>query len=176
MVGLLSSEPHKSTSCCSDRVLYPCSIYLRLTYRSPFPAVNLPVSSFLFPVSQMAQGLVTGSLTGPTLDLVSHIEELLQRQASNPRQRMLVALAGVPGSGKSTVSHALLQELAIRGIKDIAIVPMVSPGHDYSPTLDVNRYSRMVSITPKRLSLGFEILRWPSRGAEPHSLLTRALF
>lgn len=69
-----------------------------------------------------------GSLTEPILDLVSRMQELLQRQALNPRQRMLVALAGVPGSGKSTVSHALLQELARRGIEDVAIVPMVSPG------------------------------------------------
>ncbi|KAL1598563.1 hypothetical protein SLS59_006850 [Nothophoma quercina] len=37
---------------------------------------------------------------------------------------MLVALAGVPGSGKSTVSSALLEELASRGIRDVAIVPM----------------------------------------------------
>ena len=70
----------------------------------------------------------TNSLTGPTLDLVNRIEKLLQRQASNPCQRMLVALAGVPGSGKSTVSHALLQELAKRDINDVAIVPMVSLG------------------------------------------------
>lgn len=74
----------------------------------------------------MAKDLDMGSLTGPILDLVSHVEKLLHRQASNPRQRMLVALAGVPGSGKSTVSHALLQELAGRGINDVAIVPMVS--------------------------------------------------
>ncbi|KAF9699997.1 hypothetical protein EKO04_001999 [Ascochyta lentis] len=72
----------------------------------------------------MTKGLVAGSLTGPTLDLVSRIDKLLQRQASIPHQRMLVALAGVPGSGKSTVSHALLQELASRGVKDVAIVPM----------------------------------------------------
>jgi tRNA uridine 5-carbamoylmethylation protein Kti12 len=38
---------------------------------------------------------------------------------------MLVALAGVPGSGKSTISSALLQELTGRGIQDVAIVPMV---------------------------------------------------
>ncbi|KAJ4984567.1 nicotinamide riboside kinase [Stagonosporopsis vannaccii] len=64
------------------------------------------------------------SLTEPILDLVSRIDRLLQRQASDPRQRMLVALAGVPGSGKSTVSYALLQELNRRGINDVAIVPM----------------------------------------------------
>ena len=71
--------------------------------------------------------LTTGFLTEPILDLVSRVERLLERQAFNPRQRMLVALAGVPGSGKSTVSTALLQELARRGLQDVAIVPMVSP-------------------------------------------------
>ncbi|KAH6642288.1 P-loop containing nucleoside triphosphate hydrolase protein [Boeremia exigua] len=72
----------------------------------------------------MTQSLDSGSLTGPTLDLVSRIERLLQRQALNPRQRILVALAGVPGSGKSTVSYALLQELVRRGVNDVTIVPM----------------------------------------------------
>jgi tRNA uridine 5-carbamoylmethylation protein Kti12 len=37
----------------------------------------------------------------------------------------LIALAGVPGSGKSTVSQELLLELSSRGIHDVAIVPMV---------------------------------------------------
>lgn len=59
-------------------------------------------------------------------DLVRRVEQLLARQLSNPRQRMLVALAGVPGSGKSTVSHAVVTELASRGIQDVVVVPMVS--------------------------------------------------
>lgn len=74
----------------------------------------------------MAKDLNTDGLTETILDLVSRIEKL-RRIATNPRQRVLVALAGVPGSGKSTVSHALLQELARRGVSDVAIVPMVSP-------------------------------------------------
>jgi putative protein kinase ArgK-like GTPase of G3E family len=61
------------------------------------------------------------------LDLVKRTEGLLSRQASDPSQRMLVALAGVPGAGKSTVSKALLEELASRGIKDVVVVPMVRP-------------------------------------------------
>jgi putative protein kinase ArgK-like GTPase of G3E family len=59
------------------------------------------------------------------LDLVNRTERLLSRQESDPGQRMLVALAGVPGVGKSTVSEALLTELASRGIKDVVVVPMV---------------------------------------------------
>jgi len=69
----------------------------------------------------------SGVDTLPTtiLNLVRRTERLLSRQASDPGQRMLVALAGVPGSGKSTVSDALLAELAKRGIQDVAVVPMV---------------------------------------------------
>lgn len=60
------------------------------------------------------------------LDLVKRSEKLLARQASaHPSRRMLVALAGVPGAGKSTVSDALLSGLAARGIRDVAVVPMV---------------------------------------------------
>jgi putative protein kinase ArgK-like GTPase of G3E family len=66
------------------------------------------------------------SIMQPILDLAKRIETLLSRQASNPRQRILVAFAGVPGSGKSTVSHALLAELELRGVHDVVVVPMVS--------------------------------------------------
>jgi putative protein kinase ArgK-like GTPase of G3E family len=60
------------------------------------------------------------------LDLVRRVEELLLRQATDPCQRLLVALAGVPGSGKSTVSNALISELGRCGIEGVAVVPMVS--------------------------------------------------
>jgi putative protein kinase ArgK-like GTPase of G3E family len=70
----------------------------------------------------------------PILDLAKRIETLLSRQASNPRQRILVALAGVPGSGKSTVSHALLAELKLRDVHDVVVVPMVNS--NCSPDLD----------------------------------------
>ncbi|CAA9959675.1 hypothetical protein CFE70_003129 [Pyrenophora teres f. teres 0-1] len=64
------------------------------------------------------------TLATTILDLVRRTERLLVRQASNPSQRMLVALAGVPGSGKSTVSDALLTELAKRAVQDVVVVPM----------------------------------------------------
>ena len=73
----------------------------------------------------MANNCVVDTLPTAILDLVRRTERLLSRQASDPGQRMLVALAGVPGSGKSTVSAALLTELGTRGIKDVAVVPMV---------------------------------------------------
>ncbi|KAF2676931.1 nicotinamide riboside kinase [Lentithecium fluviatile CBS 122367] len=73
----------------------------------------------------MAKDIVTDTLVGTILDLVKRIENLLvQQQTSDPQSRILVALAGVPGSGKSTVSQALLVELASRGICDAAVVPM----------------------------------------------------
>ena len=75
----------------------------------------------------MTKDLSGNNKTATTLDLVSRVEGLLRCQALNPRQRMLVCLAGVPGSGKSTVSQALIEELARRGISDVSIAPMVSP-------------------------------------------------
>jgi putative protein kinase ArgK-like GTPase of G3E family len=65
------------------------------------------------------------ALRAAILDVVKRTENLLSRQATNPSRRMLVALAGVPGAGKSTVSDALVSELAARGIKDVVVVPMV---------------------------------------------------
>lgn len=76
----------------------------------------------------MAKDFKVDTLQEAILDLVRRIEKLLSRQSANPRQRILVALAGVPGSGKSTVSHAVLAELELRGVKDVAIVPMVCSG------------------------------------------------
>lgn len=83
--------------------------------------------SVTLPAPKMTKDLSGNNKTATTLDLVSRVEELLRRQALNPRQRMLVCLAGVPGSGKSTVSQALIQELVRRGISDVSIAPMVSP-------------------------------------------------
>jgi Mrp family chromosome partitioning ATPase len=96
----------------------------------------------------MAKELTIDGLTEPILNLVRRVETLLQRQAADPQQRVLVALAGVPGSGKSTVSHALLTELASRGIYDVAVVPMVR----YGPlkTSVANELGRMASIIPSK--------------------------
>jgi putative protein kinase ArgK-like GTPase of G3E family len=74
----------------------------------------------------MAKALGVDPVQETILDLVRRVEKLLARQAGNPRQRILVGLAGVPGSGKSTVSDALIAELVRRGVQDVAVVPMVS--------------------------------------------------
>jgi len=73
----------------------------------------------------MTKPLAVETLQETILDLVKRVEKLLTSQASNPRQRILVALAGVPGSGKSTISNALIAELALQGIQDVSVVPMV---------------------------------------------------
>ena len=77
----------------------------------------------------MAKELTVDASQQTILDLVRRVEKLLLRQASDPRQRILVALAGVPGSGKSTVSNALITELASRGVQNVAVIPMVSHSH-----------------------------------------------
>lgn len=67
------------------------------------------------------------NLIATILNLAKRVEALLDRQASSsdPPTRILIALAGVPGSGKSTVSAALLVDLAKRGVNDVVVVPMV---------------------------------------------------
>lgn len=57
--------------------------------------------------------------------LCDRIKHLLSRQASCPQQRILIALAGVPGSGKTTISSAVLERLCSQGINDVVVVPMV---------------------------------------------------
>jgi adenylylsulfate kinase-like enzyme len=73
----------------------------------------------------MAKDLTVDTLQDTILNLERRVEELLLRQASEPRQRILVALAGVPGSGKSTVSSALVTELKLQGVQDVVVIPMV---------------------------------------------------
>ena len=78
----------------------------------------------------MADDSSKDALRAAILDLAKRTENLLSRQASDPGRRMLVALAGVPGAGKSTVSDALITELTARGNKDVAVVPMVGAGRN----------------------------------------------
>jgi pantothenate kinase len=73
----------------------------------------------------MAKDLTVDTLQDTILDLERRVEKLLLRQASEPRQRFLVALAGVPGSVKSTVSSALVTELKLHGVQDVVVIPMV---------------------------------------------------
>ncbi|KAF4414872.1 panthothenate kinase uridine kinase-related [Fusarium acutatum] len=66
------------------------------------------------------------NLATTTGKLIERVEHLLTRQKllSAPTQRILIALAGVPGSGKTTISDALVKELKKNGISDVAVLPM----------------------------------------------------
>jgi pantothenate kinase len=57
--------------------------------------------------------------------LCDRVEYLLTKHAASPQERLLIALAGVPGSGKSTISRAVVKGLAYRGTGNVVIVPMV---------------------------------------------------
>ncbi|RXG47332.1 hypothetical protein VDGE_30822 [Verticillium dahliae] len=71
------------------------------------------------------------NLAKTTAQLRLRAEHLLAEQSRNdPRQRVLIALAGVPGSGKSTVATALLEDLNRHGIRHVAVLPM--DGFHYS--------------------------------------------
>ncbi|CAJ2504396.1 Uu.00g117900.m01.CDS01 [Anthostomella pinea] len=65
--------------------------------------------------------------------LCARIELLLKQNASRQHERVLTALASVPGSGKSTVSAALLKALRSQGNEDIVVVPM--DGFHYSTSV-----------------------------------------
>jgi putative protein kinase ArgK-like GTPase of G3E family len=76
---------------------------------------------------------------------------------------MLVALAGVPGAGKSTVSEALLTELATRGMQDVVVVPMVRSYTMQTPPVFPNM-PRMASIIREKCCRLLITLKWHSEG------------
>jgi pantothenate kinase-related protein Tda10 len=68
-----------------------------------------------------------GDLEKTVMMLRDRILRLLERQQSSQKdERILIALSGVPGSGKSTVGAALLREMPRHNINDVCILPMVS--------------------------------------------------
>ncbi|KAF5543695.1 panthothenate kinase uridine kinase-related [Fusarium phyllophilum] len=74
-----------------------------------------------------------GDLVKTIGKLVERVESLLTRQkVSAPTQRILIALAGVPGSGKTTISDVLIKELKRNGISNVAVLPM--DGFHYTRT------------------------------------------
>ncbi|KAK0386205.1 hypothetical protein NLU13_6042 [Sarocladium strictum] len=57
--------------------------------------------------------------------LCRRVETLIgDKKPADPGGRVLIALAGVPGSGKSTISSALLRALPNKGIDEVAVLPM----------------------------------------------------
>ncbi|KAF4960461.1 hypothetical protein FGADI_952 [Fusarium gaditjirri] len=72
-------------------------------------------------------------LVKSTTKLLERVKRLLARQRlTAPTQRILIALAGVPGSGKTTISDALVKELKRNCISDVAVLPM--DGFHYTRT------------------------------------------
>jgi Ni2+-binding GTPase involved in maturation of urease and hydrogenase len=98
----------------------------------------------------MAKALGTDTVQETILDLVRRVEKLLARQVGNPCQRILVGLAGVPGSGKSTVSDALIAELVRRGVQDVAVVPMVSLVDTWTTSSVLTMFCRTVFTIPSK--------------------------
>jgi len=66
---------------------------------------------------------VPGALFDACAILQDRILSLLNN--SLPERRIVIALAGVPGSGKSTIATTLLAQLDRVGIRDVVIAPMV---------------------------------------------------
>lgn len=58
--------------------------------------------------------------------LHERVERLLATQARTPEERKVIAVAGVPGSGKSTVTAALLKSLKLSGATGVVVLGMVS--------------------------------------------------
>jgi hypothetical protein len=84
--------------------------------------------------------------------LCSRIEALIATKTlTNPQSRVLIALAGVPGSGKSTISSALIKELPARGIDCVTVLPMVRAEPTHLNQHSALMFPRMAFITPKLL-------------------------
>jgi signal recognition particle GTPase len=70
---------------------------------------------------------VFGSLVDVCAILQDRLLSLLND--SPPNRRIVIALAGVPGSGKSTIAATLLAHLDRIGICDAVVAPMVKSNH-----------------------------------------------
>jgi hypothetical protein len=70
-----------------------------------------------------------GSLVDVSAILQDRILSLLH--ILTPQRRIMIALAGVPGAGKSTIASILLERLHEAGVCDVVVAPMVSPTFAY---------------------------------------------
>lgn len=99
----------------------------------------------------MVTDTATETFANAILDLANRVETLIQLQASRHDSRILIALAGVPGSGKSTLSQALLAELASRQIDHVSVVPMVRLSLLRQSCFNkLTNYCRMGFIIPRK--------------------------
>ena len=67
----------------------------------------------------------TNSMDQTVAMLAQRVEGLLGKFSSQPDRRIMIALAGVPGSGKSTVSGMLLEKLRQNELHNVVVIPMV---------------------------------------------------
>jgi len=67
-------------------------------------------------------------MTGAEDILLRRVEHLIE-QESNPQNRIVIALAGAPGSGKSTIASALTEVFNASHTEQLQVVPMV--WHNY---------------------------------------------
>lgn len=73
---------------------------------------------------------VPGNLADVCYMLQDRLLSLFQHSPS--KRRIIIALAGVPGSGKSTIAATLLAHLDRIGIRDVVVAPMVRLNHVHS--------------------------------------------
>lgn len=73
---------------------------------------------------------------GNLVDVCAILQERLLSLLNNslPNRRIVIALAGVPGSGKSTIAATLLAHLDRIGICDVVVAPMVILNREHSLT------------------------------------------
>ncbi|KAF5525588.1 putative uridine kinase [Colletotrichum aenigma] len=85
---------------------------------------RVPASSYLETL-RLESSAMYENQTRTVAKLRERVENLLAEQRrSRPSCRVLIALAGVPGSGKSTIAATLLEDLKRHGVDDVAILPM----------------------------------------------------
>ena len=73
----------------------------------------------------MTQEPTLSGLDKTVARLIQRIQGHLNSDSTPADQRILIALAGVPGSGKSTICGAVLAALKTAGIGSVAVVPQV---------------------------------------------------
>lgn len=63
------------------------------------------------------------NMDGAVDALCLRVQDLLKK-TTDPEHRLLIAIAGAPGSGKSTIAQAVLQALPNYGITSVQAIPM----------------------------------------------------
>ena len=58
--------------------------------------------------------------------LCERVEALLRDDSLSSQKRIIIAMAGAPGSGKSVISAALVKLFNERNVEQMKVVPMVS--------------------------------------------------